>query len=105
MCSTIELQAVTVCVPSDTYPQHIDCSRLFKHRDQLGEESPYPCLSSLVDVTFTTLQDHAVLVNCILCDVCHMFISTDQQHLSLTHTVGVARLTDPFTDEPSYQIP
>ena len=40
-------------------------------------ESLYPCLSSLVDVTFTTLQDRTVLVNCVLCDVCHIFVSSE----------------------------
>ena len=65
-------------------------------------ESLYPCLSSLVDVTFTTLQDCSTLVNCILC---HVFVTGEQQHLCLTHTVVAVGLTHPPTEEPPYQVP
>ena len=68
-------------------------------------ESLYPCLSSLVDVTFTSLQDCAALVNCVLCDVCHVFITGEQQHLCLAHTVVTVGLTHPPTEEPPYQVP
>ena len=68
-------------------------------------ESLYPCLSSLVDVTVPSLQDSAALVNCILCDVSHVFVTGEQQHLSLAHTVVAGRLTDPLTNEPSRQVP